>query len=441
MDADGGGGAGIAWEALGGGVLDDLFTVDEAAGPEVGERYRLGEVLGRGGQGTVYRAFDLVVGRPVAIKVAHAGSHAEALAGEVNLLARLAHPAIPAVYDRGRAVDGSGFVVLQLIDGRHLGAWLETGPDIGQRVRCYRAIVGAVGHAHQRGIIHRDLKPGNVLVTDEGEPYLVDWGLAATGDPRAICGTPFYAAPEQLDGRVADIRSDIYALGVLFYVILSGQLPFGRRVSDFAEFRRLRAGLERVPLRRRRPDLPPALERICQTAMAAQPGARYADTTALLADLDAWQAGRPLARDLPGVPWRALGLTVAACALLATGIAIGRWWPPPGPVPSPAPVLPLPTPPSVPPPELVLPTVAATGPLSRAGSTAANLRLPSLPVADRALPPLSIRQPLAPPPPGPGLEPGAPVLPPMPDLLAPLEGLWWPSGTASAAGGPGRPAP
>ncbi len=307
----------VAWSALGGEVLDALMDA-ESIGLDFGERYRVLHLLGHGGQGEVYEAQDLALERPVAIK---RSANDVMLWREARLLGQLAHPAIPQVYDRGRCPDGSVFVAMQLVRGHRLDAFLQAHRlDYGQCLRLFRSIVAAIGHAHERGILHRDLKPENIIVTDGLEAYLIDWGLAATGDPRAICGSPHFAAPEQLDGQVADRRADIFALGVLLYVIASGgALPYGRQVRDFHEFRRQRAGLARVSLRQRCPHLPVALERICDRAMAAQPGARYPTTAALIADLDQMQgAGFGAGRNW-GLVW------LVMVSLVSAAFVLGRW--------------------------------------------------------------------------------------------------------------------
>jgi len=315
----------VEWQAIGGGVLDDLFDAP-AIGPDFGDRYELRGELGAGGQGRVYRCWDRSCEREVAIKrLRDPGGNQMPLRSEARLLSRLAHPAIPQIYDTGRSPDGGVFVAMQFIDGRRLGEVVHDEElNLAGRVHLFRSIAGAVQHSHARGILHRDLKPENILVTVDYEPYIVDWGLAAHGGPRAICGSPHFAAPEQLEGQVADQRADIYPLGVLFYFILSrGELPYGRRARDFHEFRQLRAGLSQVPLRQRDPRLPAALGRICGTAMAPQPGARYRSVRAMLRDLDSFEQGRPLARDLPQMPWRRLRAAAALIVCAGGGFALG----------------------------------------------------------------------------------------------------------------------
>ena len=273
---------GITWAALDNNVIDDLFSA-ELEELHLADRYEVHRVLGQGGQGTVYLAKDLHLGREVAIKCAHE----QTVNAEVNLLSNLSHNGIPQVYDCGVAIDGTHYMVMQYIDGQRLDHYLEKEqPPLSVRLQVFKSIAKAIEHAHQNGIVHRDLKPSNIIVTASGRPYLIDWGLAAKGDPRAVCGSPHFAAPEQLDGQPADHRADIFALGVLLYLVCSGELPYARRVTDFNEFRAVRAGLRRIPLRQVRNDAPKYLDRVSVRASSPQPGARYQSVDAMLNVLD-----------------------------------------------------------------------------------------------------------------------------------------------------------
>ena len=205
------------------------------------------------------------------------------------------------------------FMVMELVEGQPLYRLLRQADALNDRarLRIIRAVAGAVAHAHQHGILHRDCKPANIMVRKDGEPILIDWGLAATGDPRAICGTPSYAAPEQLSGQVADRRSDIYALGVLSYEVLSGALPFARVVDDFDEFRRLRAGLGLIPLRKVRPDLAPSFQALIDRAMAAQPAGRFARCEDFCVALDDLSSAKGMSRTR-GIRWLSVVMVLVA---------------------------------------------------------------------------------------------------------------------------------
>lgn len=310
--------ASITWAALDNNVIDDLFAA-ELEELHLADRYEVHRVLGQGGQGTVYLAKDLHMSRDVAIKCAHE----QTVAAEINLLSHLSHNGIPQVYDCGVAIDGTHFLVMQFIDGQRLDHYLEMNqPPLSERLRIFTAIAQAIDHAHQNGIVHRDLKPSNIIVTPTGHPFIIDWGLAAKGDPRAVCGSPHFAAPEQLDGQPADHRADIFALGVLLYMVCSGELPYARRVTDFNEFRAVRAGLRRIPLGQVRKDAPKYLDRVSQRASSPQPGARYQSVDALLSVLREHEASvlrqeRTLLRKM---------LKPALCVAILVGGMVGGFY-------------------------------------------------------------------------------------------------------------------
>ncbi|MCM2333261.1 MAG: protein kinase [Anaeromyxobacteraceae bacterium] len=231
-------------------LLADLARVPEAVpedawapalrpGSRVG-RYELRAELGRGSFGVVYEALDLEARRPVAFKVVRPGKRevgADQLQREAETIARLSHPALVALHDVGRCEAGP-YLVLELLRGRTLKARLAEGmlpPADGLRVALQAA--EGLAHAHARGVVHRDLKPSNVFLCDDGTVRLLDFGLAhAFGRRRLDGGTPDYMAPEQWRGAPEDERTDVFALGVLLYRMLSGELPFpddgGRSASS-----------------------------------------------------------------------------------------------------------------------------------------------------------------------------------------------------------------
>ena len=212
-------------------------------------KYRVEQILGRGGMGAVYRAHDTRLERDVAIKVVRAEllGHPDArtrFRREAQLVARLQHPGIVAVFDYGTLPDGAAFLVMEYVRGRDLRAVLrEEGPlPAGRVAALLRAIAPPVDAAHRLGVLHRDLKPENVLVPDEGAPAKVlDFGVAklvgadgidAEAEPLTLSGqpigTPAYMAPEQLAGAPVSARTDVFALGAIAYELLTGQPPFGR---------------------------------------------------------------------------------------------------------------------------------------------------------------------------------------------------------------------
>ena len=217
--------------------------------PDAGPRYDVGELLGRGGMGAVYRAHDRDLDRSVALKVlavdAVATADVERLVREATLLAQLDHPGIVTVHDRGTLSDGRPFYVMRLVHGARLDVH---APEVsrGDLLRLFLRISDAVGFAHARGILHRDLKPGNVMVGEYGEAFVLDWGIARSAvDARLApeaAGTPGFMAPEQAAGDVNDVRVDVYGLGAMLRDLLGRQAapvprPLGAIVGRATAFR------------------------------------------------------------------------------------------------------------------------------------------------------------------------------------------------------------
>lgn len=215
--------------------------------------FRIERFIARGGMGDVWAAADLELGRDVAIKTLRAGNSDSArFSHEAKITAQLPHPGIPPVHRLGRLADGSPFLAMKLVDGRTLSALLRDrrspADDLPRFVRIFEQIAQAVGFAHSRAIIHRDLKPDNVMVGAFGEALVMDWGLAksllaeAPGRPSdvgdiadgpseltragTVMGTPGYMAPEQARGEPADARADVFALGSILAMILTGRPAF-----------------------------------------------------------------------------------------------------------------------------------------------------------------------------------------------------------------------
>jgi len=249
-------------------VLDHLRHV--AALPDLSStRYELESEIGRGGLGIVYAAHDRTLDRRVALKVMDA-----ALAGEAQIIARLEHPAIVPIYETGTLPDGRAFYAMKLVSGARLDGYLAGSPSLAERLRVVRRIGEALAFAHTRGALHRDLKPQNVMVGEFGEVYVMDWGV------EAVAGTPGFRAPD----APLDERSDIYALGALLDFVLPAAAS-------------------------------PALRAIARKAMRADPGQRYPDAPALLADIERFQEG--LAVEAWAEPlWHRLRRFVARNAVL-----------------------------------------------------------------------------------------------------------------------------
>jgi WD40 repeat protein/DNA-binding SARP family transcriptional activator/tRNA A-37 threonylcarbamoyl transferase component Bud32 len=280
--------------------------------------YELIEQIGQGAFGVIYRARQRHVDRQVAIKVilpehANQPDFIRRFETEAQLVAQLEHLHIVPLYDYWREPDGA-YLVMRLMKGGSLEKLLDRGPlGLSETARIMAQIGSALAAAHRQGVIHRDLKPANILLDEEGNAYLSDFGIAkasvqpaqitATG---AIVGTPAYISPEQLQSQVLTPQADIYSLGVLLFEMLTGQHPFKGSSTGDLIVKHLTTPLP--PLREVRPDLPTELDRVIQCATAKDPMDRYADVMSLVADLD--RALAPEVATRPVVPTPELPLVV-----------------------------------------------------------------------------------------------------------------------------------
>jgi tetratricopeptide (TPR) repeat protein len=264
-------------------LLEDPTRTGLASGACLGP-YRIESKLGEGGMGEVFRAIDTRLGRAVAIKITREQFNAR-FEREARAISSLNHPNICILHDIG-----PNYLVMELVEGETIAARLKRGPlPPEEAIRYARQVAAALEAAHEKGIIHRDLKPGNVMLTRSGAKVL-DFGLARlegdqplTGE-RMVMGTPAYMAPEQREDRPADARTDIYAFGLVFYEMLTGE----------------RVAVRRMPLRPRK------LEHIVKRCLEEEPGRR-------------WQSAAELQRELAAVtlPARGTRLAAGAAAILA----------------------------------------------------------------------------------------------------------------------------
>ncbi|MBV8431877.1 MAG: serine/threonine protein kinase, partial [Solirubrobacterales bacterium] len=243
-------------------------------------------MVGLGGLGILYRARQLRLDRPVALKIVEAELARdpvvrERLRREARAVAALDHPNVVPLYEAGES-DGTIYIVTRWVEGTELGVLISNEGSLEPRraARIAAQIATALETAHEKGLIHRDVKPSNVIVTSEGHVYLTDFGLAkraetAAGLTRAdqMLGTVDYVAPEQIEGSEADAPGDIYSLGCVLYEMLAGEPPFADQRGGMAKMW-AQVNAQPRPLRDRRSDVPPALEEVLDRAMAKDPGAR-----------------------------------------------------------------------------------------------------------------------------------------------------------------------
>jgi serine/threonine-protein kinase len=291
----------------------------------VAGRYRLIERLGAGGMSVVWRGYDEVLGRQVAVKLLAAEFHGDAdfrgrVRREARAAARLSHPNITNVYDYGEAADGTPYVVMELVDGQSLAHRLESGPlSVRAAVRMAAQVASALAAAHAQGLVHRDVTPANVMLAATGAK-VVDFGIsAAVGEwDRAVLGTPAYLAPEQLAGGPAQSATDVYALGLVISVSITGRLPRPPALP----------GLLVTPPPR--PGLPPELAELVSACLATDPAARPG--SAVVARRLTELAGDPPTTVQLGVPGRGSILSRRTAARVSAGT---RVLPPPPPEPAP----------------------------------------------------------------------------------------------------------
>ena len=275
-------------------------AADLALGHLFADRYRIEQILGRGGMGVVYKAVDTQLDETVAIKtlpgdvMTRSPEDLERFKREIRLARRITHRNVLRTFDYGQA-EGVYFISMEFVRGYTLSELLEEAP---QRQMPARASVGLVRQicrglhaAHEQGIIHRDIKPGNVLIDAKGEVKLMDFGIARMAEtPEGvtqaglIIGTPHYMSPEQVQGKQLDPRSDVYSMGVMFYEMLVGRRPF--ESSSLTGVLTAHITEAAKPAIDHRPDIGRDVNAIVMRCLAKDPKARYADAGALLADLD-----------------------------------------------------------------------------------------------------------------------------------------------------------
>ena len=281
----------------------------------LGERYELGAMIGTGGMADVYLAQDVRLNRQVAIKIlrsdlARDPSFVTRFNKEALSVAALNHPGIVSVYDSGKEDSPSGampYIVMEFVEGKTLREIVNKGERfaLNRAVEITEGILIALQYSHKNGIIHRDIKPGNIMITDNSDVKVMDFGIArALADTGAtmtstwnIIGTAQYLSPEQATGTQADARSDLYSVGCLLYELLAGRPPFTGDTPVAIAYQHVSAPL--VPITEIQESLDPALNAFFSIALAKDANERYQSANAMLKDLKKLVKGEGITTQIP----------------------------------------------------------------------------------------------------------------------------------------------
>jgi eukaryotic-like serine/threonine-protein kinase len=341
----------------------------------LGDRYELGDTLGRGGMAEVFSGQDQRLNRKVAVKVlrpdlARDPSFQTRFRREAQSAASLNDPNIVAVYDTGEDVlDGEGehvmvpYIVMEYVDGHTLRELLSSGRRLlpERALEIMDGVLSALDYSHAHGIIHRDIKPGNVMLTRNGDVKVMDFGIArAVADSQAtmtqgnaVMGTAQYLSPEQARGEVVDARSDLYSAGCLLYELLTGRPPFQGENAVSVAYQHVSE--MPTPPSQVDPAVPPVLDALVMKSLAKDPQQRYQTANEFKADVDRALQGLPVTGTIPTIratvpaaaattasippvgatpvaapsgskrsPWAWIGVTVLVLAVAAAALFIGR---------------------------------------------------------------------------------------------------------------------
>ncbi len=310
-------------------------------GTLLGNRYEILEMLGEGGMGTVYKAIDRELDRVVAVKVIRpelAGNQKilQRFKQELILARQVTHKNVIRIFDLGVA-DGVKFITMEFIEGRDLASLLRERrftPD--ESIRLIRQVCRALDAAHAEGVIHRDLKPQNIMVDEQGKVSVMDFGLARSVEMPGMTqtglmlGTPAYMSPEQAQGRSVDARSDLFALGIIFYELLTGKLPFAADTVLASLLKRTQESPP--PASEVDPAVPRAASDVVGKCLAIDPAQRYQTVAEVLRELDVLAGDSP-ATPAPMAPprpqikpwmWAAAGVTTLSLVALVVVVLFGE---------------------------------------------------------------------------------------------------------------------
>jgi tetratricopeptide (TPR) repeat protein len=311
--------------------------------------YRIVRPLGHGGMGAVYLAVrdDAEFHKQVAIKTLKfeldGGPAVARFRHERQILAHLEHPNIARLLDGGTTEHGTPYIVLEYVDGVQIGEWCQQKRlTVDDRLRLFRQVCDAVQYAHQHLIVHRDIKPGNILVTSDGVPKLLDFGIAKLLDSDALAGfhtmhtsgpmmTPDYVSPEQVRGEPVSTATDVYALGAVLYELLTNTRPHALQSYDPAEIARVVCETDvRPPSATGNRHLRGDLDNIVLRAMQKEPSRRYSSVTALAEDIRRYLEGLPVAARPDTAIYRAtkfvrrhrIGVAATAAVVVSLGLGV-----------------------------------------------------------------------------------------------------------------------
>ena len=316
-----------------------MGTTTLAEGTVLGGRYQLLKLLGEGGMGAVYKALDREVDRVVALKVIRPQFASEPailkrFKQELVLARQITHRNVIRIFDLGVA-EGVRFITMEYVVGRELSEILTERDKLepAMAVSYIRQILEGLEAAHNEGVVHRDLKPSNVMIDDQGRARIMDFGIARSASASnmtrtgALMGTPVYMSPEQAKGVTVDNRSDLYTVGIIFYEMLTGTVPF--KADNVMTMLLMRCQEKPKPPIEVDSSVPPTLSEIVLKALATEPADRYQNAREMLSDLEMYQAGaafapmsrvapRTLSKTTPPGPSRARRILNMSILILGT---------------------------------------------------------------------------------------------------------------------------
>jgi tetratricopeptide (TPR) repeat protein/predicted Ser/Thr protein kinase len=314
------------------GIISSTALVQLTPGTSIGSRYEIVRLLGQGGMGAVYEAHDKELERQVAVKVIRADMAANPeilrrFKQELILARQITHKNVIRIFDLGQA-DGIKFITMEYIEGENLQAVLRRKKKLepAEGANILAQVCRALEAAHNEGVIHRDLKPQNIMLDKTGRAYVMDFGIARSmlgagmTQTGALIGTPDYMSPEQAKGQALDARSDLFSIGIIFYEMLSGQVPFDADTTMGKLWKRTNEPAR--PLDELDKSIPKPLSGLVRKCLEIDPQKRFASAGELLRQIESWQgpaAGTriiaPPATALPAyAKWAAAGFGVVVIA-------------------------------------------------------------------------------------------------------------------------------